>query len=150
MSSRTFYTTVIGRRRFEAVLSADGPYISCGPDGAALGSCTSIEQLGPALDTGIGGREVTPLSWWIVKYRTQPRISLNGLSEDERQQLSEEFGIRMSYDEIHDEPFWDSAAFRSLAAWVKKHPRTAARFAGYNAYLPGWHDAARTWGVTRV
>jgi hypothetical protein len=143
MSSRTFHTAVIGGRRFEALLSADGPYICCGLDGVALGSCTSIEQLSPGPDAWIGGRDVTAHSWWIAKYHTQPRISLKGLSGDERQQLAEEFGIRVSYEDGFGEPFWDCRAFHSLAAWVKKHPRASARFAGYSAYLPGWHERVR-------
>jgi|HubBroStandDraft_1064217.scaffolds.fasta_scaffold36161_2 hypothetical protein len=147
MSSRTFHAAIIGGRRFEAVLSADGPYICCGLDGVALGSCTSIEQLSPGLDAGIGQREVTPHSWWIAKYRTQPRISLNALRQEERQQLAEEFGIRVGYEDGFGEPFWDCPAFPSLASWVKKHPRAAARFADYNAYLPGWHDAALAFGA---
>jgi hypothetical protein len=147
MSSRTFHSAVIGGRRFEAVLSADGPYICCGLDGVALGSCTSIEQLSPGPDTGISQRKVTADSWWIAKYHTQPRISLDGLREDERQQLAEEFGIRVGYEDDFGEPFWDCPAFHSLTSWVKKHPRAAARFALYNAYLPGWHDAARAWGA---
>src|SRR5580700_9945227 len=147
MSSRTFHAAIIGGRRFEAVLSADGPYICCGLDGVALGSCTSIEQLSPGLDAGIGQREVTTNSWWIAKYRTQPRISLNALRQEERQQLAEEFGIRVGYEDGFGEPFWDCPAFPSLASWVKKHPRAAARFADYNAYLPGWHDAALAFGA---
>lgn len=147
MSNRTFYTTVIGGRQFEAVLSADGPYISCGIDGVALRSCTSIEQRSPELDTVAGRHQVTPNSWWVAKYRTQPRISPNTLRQDERQQLAEEFGIRVGHEQSFGEPFWESAAFRLLAAWVKKHPRAAANFGGYNAYLPGWHDAALAWVV---
>jgi hypothetical protein len=130
MSSRIFHTAVIGGRRFEAVLSADGPYICCGLDGVALGSCTSVEQLSPCPEAGMGRREVTPQSWWIAKYHTQRRISLEGLSKDERQLLAEEFGIRVGYEDGFGEPFWDCPAFHSLAAWVNKHPRDAARADG--------------------
>src|SRR5580700_4592721 len=105
MSSRTFHAAVIGGRRFEAVLSADGPYICCGLDGVALGSCTSVEQLSPCPEAGMGRREVTPQSWWIAKYHTQRRISLEGLSKDERQLLAEEFGIRVGYEDGFGEPF---------------------------------------------
>lgn len=150
MSKHTFYATVIGGRQFEGVLSADGPYIACGIDGVALGSCTTIELLSPDLDTGVGRHQVTPNSWWITKYRTQPRIPLDGLSENERQQLADNFGIRVGHEESLGEPFWDSAAFRSLAAWIKKHPRVAAPFREYNAYLPGWYDAARACDVVSV
>jgi hypothetical protein len=41
------------------------------------------------------------------------------------------------------EPIWKSAAFRSLAAWIRSRPRVRDRFSDYNAYLPGWYEAAR-------
>lgn len=146
VSKSTFYTTVIGGRQFEGVLSADGPYISCGIDGVALGRCTTIELLSPELGGGVGRHRVSSHSWWIAKYRTQPRVSLNGMSDEERQQLALEFGIRVSDTKSVEERFWDSPAFRSLAAWVQKNPRAAARYRGYDAYLPGWYEAARARG----
>ena len=63
MSRCVFYVAVIGGRHFEGILSGDGPYIACGNEGVALGTCASIE------------------------------------------------------------PFWASAAFRSLAAWIRSRPR---------------------------
>ncbi len=145
MSKSTFYTTVIGGRQFEGVLSADGPYISCGIDGVALGRCTTIELLRPEFDGGVGRHRVLSHSWWIAKYRTQPRVSLDAMSDEERQQLAVEFGIRVSDTKSIAERFWDSPAFRSLAAWAQKNPRAAARYRSYDAYLPGWHEAACAW-----
>jgi hypothetical protein len=150
VSKSTFYTRVIGGRQFEGVLSADGPYISCGIDGVALGRCTTIELLSPELDSGVGRHRVSSYSWWIAKYRTQPRVSLDAMSDEERQQLAVEFGIRVSDTKSIAERFWDSPAFRSLAAWVQKNPRAAARFRSYDAYLPGWYEAACAWGDARV
>jgi hypothetical protein len=151
VSKWTFYTTVIAGRRFEGLLSADGPYISCRTDGVALGSCTTIELLDPELDSGVGRHRVSSHSWWIAKYHTQPRVSLAAMSDHERHQLALEFGIRVRRDiESIAEPFWDSPAFRSLVEWVEKKPRAAARFRRYDAYLPGWYEAASTWDDARA
>jgi hypothetical protein len=67
------------------------------------------------------------------------------MSDEERQQLAVEFGIRVSDTKSIAERFWDSPAFRSLVAWVQKNPRAAARFRSYDAYLPGWYEAACAW-----
>ena len=142
VSKPTFHWMVIAGRQFEALLSADGPYISCGLDGVALGSCTTIELLSPELDSGVGRHRVSSPSWWIAKYHTQPRVSLVAMSDHERHLLAREFGIRVRDTDTVAEPFWGSPAFRSLTEWVEKNPRVAARFRGYDAYLPGWYEAA--------
>ncbi len=146
MSSRVFYVTVIGGRQFEGVLSADGPYISCGNEGVALGTCTSIDQLASDIESRVHGRLVSPNSWWVTKYHTQPRISLDGMNDPERRQLAEEFGIRVGREGPNTEPFWDSPAFHAVVAWMKKERFTAASFRDANAYLPGWYEAARGGG----
>jgi hypothetical protein len=64
------------------------------------------------------------------------------MADPERRQLAEEFGIRVGRESPDVEPFWESAAFRSLAAWLRSHPRVGERFRDYNAYLPAWYDAA--------
>jgi len=143
VSRCVFYVAVIGGRHFEVILSSDGPYIACGNDGVALGMCTSIEQLGARIESGLRQRPVMPHSWWIAKYRNQPRISLDGMTDPERRRLADEFGIRVGSESPDIEPFWESAAFRSLAAWIRNHPRAGERFRDCNAYLPGWYDAAR-------
>jgi hypothetical protein len=81
VSTHVFYVTVIGGRQFEGVLSADGPYISCGNEGVALGTCSSIDQLGADIESGVHSRPVRPHSWWVSKYHTQPRISLDGMTD---------------------------------------------------------------------
>jgi hypothetical protein len=146
VSRCVFYVAVIGGRQFEGILSGDGPYITCGNDGVALGTCASIEQLGAEIESGLRRRPVMPYSWWIAKYRTQPRISLDGMTDPERRWLADEFGIRVGRESPDVEPFWESAAFGSLAAWIRSRPRVGERFRDYNAYLPGWYDAARRGG----
>jgi len=142
VSRCVFYVAVIGGRQFEGILSGDGPYISCGNDGVALGTCTSIEQFGAEIESGGNPRPVMAHSWWIAKYRNQPRISLEGMTDPERRRLAGEFGIRVGRESPDVEPFWESAAFQSLAAWIRSRPRVGERFRNYNAYLPGWCDAA--------
>jgi len=63
-----FYVAAVGRRQFERVLSGDGPYIDCGNDGVALGTCASIEQLGAEIEFGLRGRPAMPDNLWIAKY----------------------------------------------------------------------------------
>ena len=58
-----FYVAAIGRRQFEGVLSGDGPYIDCGNDGVAFGTCASIEQLGAEIEFGLRGRPAMPHNW---------------------------------------------------------------------------------------
>ena len=142
MANSVFHVAAIGGRQFEAVLSADGPYIDCGLDGVALGSCTSIELFDTPIVSGRRQDAGAPNTWWIAKYGHQPRIALDGMSESQRQQLADEFGIRIGRYSPGGEPFWTSPAFRSLAEYFNAHPRVAARFRASNAYLPGWYDAA--------
>jgi len=143
VSRYVFYVAAIGGRHFEGILSGDGPAIACGDEGVALGTCTSIEQIGPEIELGSRRSPAMSYSWWIAKYRTQRRISLEGMTDSERRRLADEFGIRVCRELPDAEPFWESAAFRSLAAWVERHPRVGERFRNLNAYLPGWYDAAR-------
>jgi hypothetical protein len=150
VSKPTFHTMVIAGREFEGLLSADGPYISCGFEGVALGSCTTIELLSPEIDSGVGRNRVSSPSWWIAKYHTQPRVSLAATSDHERHLLAREFGIRVLDTDCVAQPFWGSPAFRSLAEWVKKNPRAAARFRRYDAYLPDWYSAACAWDGERA
>jgi hypothetical protein len=144
MTLSTFYTTLIGGRRFEGMLSADRPYIACGCDGVALGSCTSIEWLTADVDGGgIGTHHLTDGAWWMAKYSHQSRISLDGLTDAERRQLADEFGIRVGHRSPSSEHFWESEAFLSLASSTKKSARVAKTYRKWEAYLPGWYDAAR-------
>lgn len=143
MKHQSFYTTVIGGRIFEGLLSGDGPYIACGTEGVALGSCTSIELLGTDRDDGLGGTCAPAQSWWVVKYHREPRIALGGFNDAERRQLAHEFGIPLGSQSVGSEFFWKSAAFHSLALWTLKYPKIADRYRRWEAYLPGWYDAAR-------
>src|ERR1017187_8342637 len=106
VSTRVFYVTVIGGRQFGGVLSADGPYISCGNEGVALGTRTSIDQLGSEIESRVHSRLVRPNSWWVTKYRTQPRISLAGMADPERRQLAKKLGIRVGREGPTTEPSW--------------------------------------------
>jgi hypothetical protein len=143
VSRCVFYVPVIGGRQCEGILSGNGPYITCGHDGVALGTCTSIDQFASDNEHGAHRRRVSPNSWWVTKYHTQPRISLDGMNDTERRQLAEEFGIRVGREGPNNEQFWDSPAFHALVAWMKKERSTAASFRDASAYLPGWYAAAR-------
>jgi hypothetical protein len=105
VSRCVFYVAVIGGRQFEGILSGDGPYITCGNDGVALGTCASIELLDAEIESGLRRRPVMPHSWWIAKYRTQPRISLDGMTDPDRRRLADEVGIRVGRESPDVEPF---------------------------------------------
>ena len=136
MSSRVFYVTVIGGRQFEGVLSADGPYISCGNEEVALGTCTSIDQLASDIESRVHGRLVSPNSWWVTKYHTQPRISLDGMNDPERRQLAEEFGIRVGREGPNTER---SGTHQRFTRWWRDEERMVHRcvFSGYQRLPTG-------------
>jgi hypothetical protein len=133
-----FYTTHIAGRVFEGILSFDGSKILCDFHNVQLGFCCSIEELGP--DMGMFCQDVAPGSWWIAKYRNQPRIDLAGLSALERLTLAHEFGIPMCRTGSVDEVFWDSPAFAGLVAWARDNPRKARKYRDCACYLRGWYD----------
>ena len=95
MSSRVFYVTVIVADNLRGFCLPMGPTFLVVTKGVALGTCTSIDQLASDIESRVHGRLVSPNSWWVTKYHTQPRISLDGMNDPERRQLAEEFGIRV-------------------------------------------------------
>jgi len=97
VNRHVFHTVMIGGMVFEGVLSGDGPYISCNDEGVALGLCTSSQQRESDRLTVDNDQSVLPHSGWITKYRTQPRIPLQGLTAGERLQLAQEFGMRRGH-----------------------------------------------------
>jgi hypothetical protein len=145
MGCPRFYTTRIAGRDFEGILSIDGPAILCDPDAVQLGFCCSIEELGP--DMGMFCQDVAPGSWWIAKYRNQPRIDLAGLSALERSTLAHAFGIPIQRTGSVDEVFWHSPAFAGLVAWTRKHPRKAKQYRDCASYLGGWYDCVQMLGA---
>jgi hypothetical protein len=122
-----------------------GPTFLVVTKGVALGTCTSIDQLASDIESRVHGRLVSPNSWWVTKYHTQPRISLDGMNDPERRQLAEEFGIRVGREGPNTER---SGTHQRFTRWWRDEERmfTAASFRDTNAYLPGWYEAARGGG----
>lgn len=140
----TFHSAVIGGRTFEAVMSADGPYVKLVDEhiryfgkGVALGNVIFIAPD----DQG---------DYAVFKYDTrQHRFSLTGFSDEEVAQFSAEFGIRIGrFGQCLD--FLDSPAGKSLASWVQAHPRIAKGFAECDSYVPNWFELAQAMSVQQA
>lgn len=158
MRNDVFHDVVIGGIRFLGVMSVDGPYISAEPlGGVALGVCSiafvakdkAIDRTIPAVKDRLAVtfyRDAGPKEWWLVKYSDETRIHLGTLSENERRQLADEFGIPISIHGAGNEKpglFFTSPAFDSLTKWVEAHPKLAKRYSEYDTYLSGWYEKAK-------
>lgn len=130
-NNAAFHRATIRNRNFYATLSADGPYIGCKETrgGVAIGHCTSLVKVEDK--SSVSGR-----SYAVCKYRTQVRIMLSGLTDQDVQQLSEEFGIPVE-NPLADtnKSFRESAAFKGLVAWAREHPRLFARYRRHQSYV---------------
>jgi hypothetical protein len=133
----TFYTTEMGGVLFEGIVSGDGPMIYCEPHGVNIGLCTSIEKLSPSLSSFC--KNVPADSWWVAKYKTQPRIDLSRLDRAGRGELARRFGIPFKSN-VNDSitMFWESPAGDALVEWMKKYPRKAKAYEAGWVYLHGW------------
>src|SRR5476649_130919 len=101
MSNTRFYTLDLQGRKFFGEVSGSGPVI-VDERGAwvAIGVCSIVKLVNPAKkrvmlpDGGHADSLIDPVSrWWVVKYTQQMRVNIDDLSDAERQQLSEAFGI---------------------------------------------------------
>ena len=157
MASSTFYQTVIGGVSFQGLMSGDGPAIALASGRSApLGRATSIRfvsderevaEMIPASARTLEVetlREVGEKSWWVVKYLTEPKIDLSGLSDADRRQLAREFGIAIGddYEDQREALFFGSPAFRGLLRWVHEHPKQARKCSTRDGYLNGWYERA--------
>ncbi len=148
-SKDAFHQAVVGGLRFDGVLSADGPYITAHnvaedhPAGGVALVVSGLRRFLPSqFDRGPG-----PWGWYIVKYRSEVRVLLDGFTSEHLDRMVAEFGL-LPVDEQHrhGDParaFYGSRAWAGLVQWVGAHPRTAKRMSRYDAYLPGWYDRAR-------
>jgi len=149
MQKNAFYQAVVGGIRFDGVLSADGPYIeahSVVMNRPAGGVALVVSGLRRFLPSEFG-RGPGPWGWYIVKYRSEARVLLDGFTAEHVQRMRAEFGL-LTTDEQDShggaaQAFYESHAWDSLVLWVGKHPRMAQRMSRFDAYLPGWHDRAR-------
>lgn len=140
----TFHHAVIGGITFEAMLSADGPYIRAilgGEElgGVALGCCTSIATF--AADPREMDDDDRAAGTYVVKHSSERRIALDGLADPDFERLEDEFGIGERRSGGSD--FYQSQAARSLVVYVRSHPRIAKRFADTTCYLGDWYGWAK-------
>ncbi len=148
MQKDTFHQAVVGGIRFDGVLSADGPYITaCSVAGnwPAGGVALVVSGLRQFLPSQFG-RGPGPWGWYIVKYRSEARVLLDGFTNGHLGRMRAEFGL-LPVDEHKRHggsarAFYESRAWAGLVQWVGKHPRMAKRMSRYDAYLPGWYDHA--------
>ena len=148
-SKGSFHQAVVGGLRFAGVLSADGPTITADTvagNRPAGGVALVVSGLRRFLPSEFG-RGPGPWGWYIVKYRSEARVLLDGFTEEHLDCLRAEFGL-LPVDEqhLHGGParaFYGSRAWVGLVQWVGKHPHVAKRMSRYDAYLPGWYDRAR-------
>jgi len=148
-SKNAFHQVVVGGLRFDGVLSADGPYIIAytvaenRPAGGVALVVSGLRRFVPSQF----GRGPGPWGWYIVKYRSEARVLLDGFTGEHLDRMRAEFGL-LPIDEQHRpggpaRAFYGSHAWAGLVQWVGAHPRTAKRMSRYDAYLPGWYDRAR-------
>ncbi len=135
-----FHEVKIGSILFRGTITIDGPTIEAWLgktfEGAVARGVCSIAFAG---------------AWCVVKYSNELRISLAPLSNPEREELMQEFGIGPLEPHIgllgrrklgFDDPFFSSPAFGGLCTWVRQHPRIAEKHAEYQHYLGDWHARA--------
>ena len=149
MPKNVFHQAVVGGFRFDGVLSADGPHIEAHsvagnqPGGGVALVVSGLRRFVPSHF----GRGPGPWGWYIVKYRSEARVLLDGLTEEHLDRLRVEFGLlQVDEQHLHGGParaFCESRAWVGLVQWVGKHPQIAKRMSRYDAYLPGWYDRAR-------
>ena len=146
LKGEVFFDLLIEGVRFRGLCTASGPSIERMWDA----SHTVSVQLGVASISELQGREpirgrslVEGQPWSICKYRHQPRISLDGLSQRGIDRLAVEFGMPINafgrgrhIDEAQS--FYASPAFQALLRWADLHPHMAARASNEGHYLRGW------------
>ena len=150
MQKDAFYQAVVGDLRFDAWLSADGPYISAynlaenRPVGGAALAASGLRRFLPS-QFGLG---FGPWAWYIVKRTSDARVLLDGFTTEQLDRMRAEFGLLPTdKQDQHGGParaFYASRAWSGLVPWVRQHPHAAKRLSQYDACLPGWHGHAWT------
>lgn len=85
--------------------------------------------------------------WYVVKYDSEALIYLGDFSEQDANQLSAEFGIKIwnprEFRAHSGDAFYEGKAWEGLKNWVKSHPRLAKVHAlQTHYYLPNWYERA--------
>lgn len=131
---------------FEAILSADGPYLSGHLNGGVALGVSALRLFQPQTEMVTDSR---PAGWWVVKYRDEERIFLHGFDPTAIRHLSDEFGLVIlserdpcPADRVRQDYFFTAPAWEALRSWVIQHPRLAKAYATADPYLPGWYQRA--------
>ena len=101
-SKDAFHQAVVGGFRFDGVLSADGPYITAhhvAGNRPAGGVALVVSGLRRFLPSQFG-RGPGPWGWYIVKYRSEARVLLDGFTGEHLDRIRAEFGL-LPVDEQH-------------------------------------------------
>ena len=148
MTKDAFHQAVVGGLTFDGVLTADGPSIVGHTirGGAYAGGVALVVSGLRRFVPSHFGKGPGPWDWYIVKYRSEARVHLDGFTAEQVRRMRVEFGL-LPIDEQHRpesaaQAFYTSRAWAGLVRWVVQHPRVAKRMSRFDAYLPGWHDHA--------
>jgi hypothetical protein len=143
LKSEEFHQAVIGGHHLVAGLSADGPYINLMPfpygGGVALGHATHLYKV----EKDRRRTAIEP-TWAICKYGPHEiRIVLKGLTDDQAQEVSQEFGIPIGRD--RETNFYTGRSWPHMIEWVRSRPRIAKRCAedAATSYVGDWHGRAK-------
>ena len=148
MARDAFHHATVGGLSLHGVLTADGPAImghAVRGRAYAGGVALVVSGLRRFVPSHFG-KGPGPWDWYIVKYRSEARVHLDGFTAEQVSRMRVEFGL-LPIDEQHRpesavQAFHASRAWAGLVRWVGQHPRVAKRMSQYDAYLPGWHDRA--------
>jgi hypothetical protein len=138
------YRSTIEGREFLAGFAVDGPYVSDGEDGVAIGVSSLVRLVAPSHFprlTNWNPQWTLPERWVVVKYSHEIRIDLSYLSDRGRLEFSRQFGVPISEHpegiDDHGALFFRSSAFIALCDWTRAHPRLAKRIdARCSSYVP--------------
>lgn len=146
MKAEIFHTITIGSIEFIGWISFNGPRIASDVGGSVnIGPCC-IRLFKP--EPSFTSRSVDwQMGWYVVKYTSEVKIALQGFTETDAIQLSNEFGIPIRYfspgGDNGSSNFYLSPAFDGLKQWVRDHPRKAKQIVqNHQEYLPDWYEKA--------
>ena len=85
------------------------------------------------------GRGHGPWDWYVVKYRSEAGVHLDGFAAEHVRRLRIEFGLlpinEQDWASSPAQAFHASRAWVGLVRWVGRHPRLAKRMSRFDAYL---------------
>ena len=146
MGNRIFHQARIAGMMFDGIITASGPALSCRSSGSVALGVSGLRRFQPE---SLGSRRPPPPGWWVVKYHVEERIFLPDFDAAAIRNLSDEFGLVILADDavdpsdrIRQHYFFTSPAWDALTRWATRHPHLARKCAGYDPYLPGWHQRA--------